>query len=648
MISYLCEADIENIEWRSLGNHPFGHEADWRTARDILRMMESFPPKEKDSRVRSLWFCVKRGEPDDWLTLDEYRDYAEFYDEPAEMVNTRRLEEWQQCFPDETYWHEATSNAEDDWMILIIDNRVVIEVAKGKEDVWDDPRIHKTLKKMRASIGLVLEKACREDYEEYLSKELPMRCRHGFIKRSDYWEICGKDNCYDDAKMGDEEARTLAAELKRQQAKESIPRIPSLCARDYFRILKDAYIAAGYHNDSEGLWSAVPPEDGRAWYERFGDARDEVIFTMDQGSPEAFSELYSGDHFFNHTFEILAGSSISRVYLYPRPDEAGWLLSLFGSITWHSADMARIWHHLNKTETPAYLSDANDVARALLGEDELFIVPFNESIWHQGKSHFGREVISCIHLPEENAEAVIAQAEWMKVPAPKPLLAEVVLDNDEASILMSALNIYSRIWVGQYDHIEWELRNLTLAFSEFNLKENARKKAWLLMRKLILPELSDMPLEASHGIWSEHTDDRGQTAYDILQVVRHARAWHKNTEGGIERDFDRPWIHGSLPPIQCSCEGEGDGLLMTIALTPAHAALMADAASVMSSIVQQDLFEAMSHYTMSEEALDIAKSIEELLPSPQKGEGGVSPTIESLLCKLGEIIAQSNHAKDAS
>ncbi|NGM18233.1 hypothetical protein GMI70_09575 [Eggerthellaceae bacterium zg-893] len=647
MTSYLCEADIERIEWRSLGNHPFGHEAEWRMARDILRMMESFPPKEKNSRMRSLWFCVKRGEPDDWLTLDEYRDYAELYDEPLEMVNARRLEEWQQCFPYETYWHEISSNAEDGWMILVIDNRVVIEVAKGEEDAWDNPRLHETLRKLRASIGLVLEKACREDYEEYLSKELPMRCRHGFIKRSDYWEICGKDNCYDDAKMGDEEAQILAAELRGQQAKENIPRIPSLCARDYFSILKDAYMAAGYHNDTKGLRSAAPPEDGRAWYERFGDARDEVILTMDQDSPEAFSELHSGDHFFNHTFEILAGSSVARVYLYPRPGETGWLLSLSGSITWHSADMARIWHHLNKTGTPVYLSDADDVARALLGEDDLFIVPFNESIWHRGKSHFEREVISCIHFPEEDAKEVIARAEWMKTPAPKPLLAEVVLDNDEASALMRALDVYSRIWVGQYDHIERELQNLTLAFGEFNLKEDARKKAWLLMRKLVLPELSGMPLGASLGIWSEHTDDRGQAAYDILQVVRHARAWHKNPEGGTGRDFDRPWIHGSLPPIQCSCKGKGDSLLTTIVLTPAHAALMADATSVMSSIAQQDLFEAMSHYTMNEEALDIAKSIEELLPSPKKGEGSVSPAIESLLCKLSEITIQSNNARNS-
>ncbi|WP_165045512.1 hypothetical protein [Adlercreutzia sp. ZJ138] len=620
MTSYLCEADIDNITWRSMGNHPFGRGAEWRIACDILRMMESFCPKEKNSRVRSLWFCVKRGEPDDWLTVDEYRDYEELYDEPTETVNARRLEDWQWRFPDETYWHRITSNAEDDWMILIIDERVVLEVAKGKEDVWEDPCLSETLRKLRASIGLVLERACHEDYEEYLNNELPMRCRHGFIKRSDYWAICGKDDCYDDAKMSDDEARVLATELKGQQEKESIPRIPSLCARDYFKILKGAYIAAGYHNDSEGLWSAAPPEDGRAWYERFGDARDQVILTMDQDSPEAFRDLYSGDHFFNHTFEIIAGPSISRVYLYPKPDEAGWLLSLFGSVTWCSTDMARIWHHLNETGTPVYLSDANDVVRALLGEDELFIVPFNESIWYRGKSHFGRDVVSCIHLPEEHVEEVISRAEWMKVSVPKPCLAEVVLENDEVSILMNALDTYSRIWVGQYDHIEWELRMLSPAPEEYNLKKSVRREAWLRMREYVLPELSSMPLSASLGIWNEHTNDRGQTAYDIVQVVRHARAWHKNPEGGIERDFDRPWIHGSLPPIQCSCEGKGDSLLTTLVLTSAHAFLMTDALSVLSSIIQQNLFETMSHYTINEEALDTAKSIEELLPSLQNCE----------------------------
>ena len=636
MKPFLCETDIDKIRWRGLRDHPFGREEEWRIARDILRMMESFPPETEGSQARSLWFCVKRGEPDEWMTLDEYRDYAELYDESSEMVDAQRLKDWQRHFPDETYWHKLTSNSEDGWMILAIDGRIVIEVAKGKEDVWNDSFLRSTLEKMRTSIGVVLEKACREDYEELLSEELPMHCRHGFIKRSDYWEICGKGNCYDDVKMDEGEARRLAAALKRQQPKEDIPRIPSLCARDYFKALKSAYIAAGYQNDSNGFWSAAPSEDGRAWYERFGDARDKSILTMDQDSPEAFKELFNGGHFFNHTFEILAGPSISCVYLRPEPDETGWLLSLYGSITWHAADMARIWHHLNELGMPVYLYNADDAARALLGEDELFIVPFNEGIWHREKSHFGREVISCIQLPEECAEEVIARAEWMKVPAPKPRLVEVALGNEDASTLMSALDIYMRIWMGQYDHIEWTLRMLTSRFDELELKESARNQAWLLMRELILPELSGMPLGASHGIWGEHTDDRAQVAYDILQVVRHARAWHKNPKGGIGRDFDKPWIRGSLPPIQCTCEEGGEDLLTTLVLTPAHAALMADAVSVLSSIIKQDLFEAMSHYTMNEKALNIARGIEELLPAPRNDEDGAHPSIEALLCKLSE------------
>ena len=219
----------------------------------------------------------------------------------------------------------------------------------------------------------------------------------------------------------------------------------------------------------------------------------------------------------------------------------------------------------------------------------------------------------------------------------KPQLMEVAFGNEEVRTLMSALDTYMRIWMGQYDHIEWTLRMLTSELDKLELNESDRKQAWLLMRDLILPELSGMPLGASHGIWGKHTDDRAQIAYDILQVVRHARAWHKNPKGGTGRDFSKPWIHGSLPPAQCTCEGEDESLLTTLVLTPAHAALMADAVSVLSSVINQNLVEVMSHYTMNEKALSIARSIEEMLPAPRNDEGNARPSIESLLCKLNSL-----------
>ena len=423
--SRLIEPDVVDIKWFSHGENMHGNEAENCLARDICALTEQFEPQKEGSNVRALWFRIPRGTIDDWMSVEEYQEYAEMYDEPEEEVAAARLRGWSEWFPEEEYWHTLTTNTEDGWAIVVIDDRVVIEVRPDKQEPYENPRLQSYLEGIRACAAEVVAMAADGTYRKLIEESLPPRCRFGFIKRKTWWDRLGKEDLFDDAKVGQGEATELAELLAAQPEREDIDRMPELCARQYFDALKGAYIAAGYVYDRESNYLGLPADDSRAWYVRFGDARDESILKLVQDSCEAFETWFDDEkRFFNHTFEVLQGPGFSRVYLHPRHDERGWHFTLTDSITWHAADVARIWRYLNGIEFPTYVYNAGDIANALLGEDDLLIVPFDEGIWYRGTEHFGRHAVTCVHLPEEGAETILDDIEWVDEPVPKLMARE--------------------------------------------------------------------------------------------------------------------------------------------------------------------------------------------------------------------------------
>ena len=418
--SRLIEPDVEDIKWLSHGENTHGNEEENRLAWNICALTESFEPQKEGSNVRSLWFRIPRGTIDEWMSVEEYREYAEMYDEPEEQVATARSREWSARFPEEEYWHTLTTNTEDGWAIVVIDDRVAIEVRPDEAMQYENPRLQNRLERIRACAAELVAMAADGTYRKLIEESLPPRCRFGFIKRKTWWDRLGKEGLFDDAKVGQDEAAELAELLRAQPEREDI-------ARRYFDALKGAYIAAGYTYDGQFNYLDLPADDSRAWYVRLGDARDESILELDQDSCEAFAAWFDDDkRFFNHTFEILQGPSISRVYLHPSHDERGWCFALTDSITWRAADVARIWRYLNSIGFPTYVYNAVDLANALLGEDDLLVVPFNEGIWYRGTEHFGRHAVTCVHLPEEGAEAILDGIEWVDEPVPELITREEV------------------------------------------------------------------------------------------------------------------------------------------------------------------------------------------------------------------------------
>ena len=200
-----------------------------------------------------------------------------------------------------------------------------------------------------------------------------------------------------------------------QPRRESFGGIPSLSAGRYFELLKSAYQLTGYDLEKESYFG-YSKDDGRAWYCRFGDARDQSLLEIDSDDPEAFRSWYEDKRqHLDHNFEIFQGRGCHRVHLNPSFDERGWHLSMWGSITWHGADMARIWRFMNESGMPTYQYDATELADALTGEDYVLVMPTHTSIDYVRGEYFGNTISTAIHLPYENWEPIAQVTQWQPV-----------------------------------------------------------------------------------------------------------------------------------------------------------------------------------------------------------------------------------------
>jgi hypothetical protein len=122
----------------------------------------------------------------------------------------------------------------------------------------------------------------------------------------------------------------------------------------------------------------------------------------------------------------------------------------------------------------------------------------------------------------------------------------LTFNEKQAQVLMSALEFYSRVHMGQFHVISDEFR----FEHEFN-QDNAHFYLDRL-REMIFPELES---NEYYGIYNDIVGP-GQEAWDIYQVIRHARAWKRHPEGGWTVDFSTPIEAGKEPLPEITVEDD--------------------------------------------------------------------------------------------
>lgn len=131
----------------------------------------------------------------------------------------------------------------------------------------------------------------------------------------------------------------------------------------------------------------------------------------------------------------------------------------------------------------------------------------------------------------------------------------LTINGEQAKTLMAALELYSRMLMGQVHYLGETGRYGTGHLPKtmpFDKDEDGKprpvdeKQLEAALRWLNVV-VTGSPGHGSWGITSEAVDDRARVAYDMQQVIRHFLAFERKPEGGIQVDFDAPMKWGAEP-----------------------------------------------------------------------------------------------------
>jgi hypothetical protein len=117
----------------------------------------------------------------------------------------------------------------------------------------------------------------------------------------------------------------------------------------------------------------------------------------------------------------------------------------------------------------------------------------------------------------------------------------LTLSEEQSKLLTKALDLYSRIGIGQFEEI---LRVYDPLGSVVPLEARDAARRLLDSVKAVYGH----PANGSHGIHNEQVRDEFRAAYDIQQVVRHQLAMDQSPDKrGWTVDFDEPRQISQLP-----------------------------------------------------------------------------------------------------
>ena len=121
------------------------------------------------------------------------------------------------------------------------------------------------------------------------------------------------------------------------------------------------------------------------------------------------------------------------------------------------------------------------------------------------------------------------------------------LSPTQARVLCNACELYTRLHIGQFDHLIWEFMNVK-DMSHIANRNDVARSLLSALRALYFPDLGTNT-GASYGVGH---DEQSDIAWDIYQVVRHVQAWHEHPEGGYTVNFHDPLQTAQEPLAKCA------------------------------------------------------------------------------------------------
>lgn len=110
------------------------------------------------------------------------------------------------------------------------------------------------------------------------------------------------------------------------------------------------------------------------------------------------------------------------------------------------------------------------------------------------------------------------------------MLVKIAMSEQQAKTMVKALDLYSRIHGLQFDELTY------LSYGEKHIVKDTQEMSEDLEK--MKKKHFDFGKGTYIGIMG--IAPQAQLAYDMCKVILNAISWHKNPDGGITTDFDRP------------------------------------------------------------------------------------------------------------
>ena len=365
------------------------------------------------------WVYASRG------PLEAFGDYEELHESGEYDTYEDYVRAWKENYPLDTYWYEITVSRHEEYFALCINNSLVINLSPEKTNSWFEWDCIDLISFLIEYVDKIISGLKDETYNDWLSANLPYRCRTGIISRKKLWEI---DRMYKEWSLQGLSEHEIAEYIgySNQEALvgKTKARYDKMTTLKYFDICAICYLAAKY----EGAENMTAEQ----MYLRFADDRDGGLRAIDYNSSDEFDRWYnlSTEEKWkienpSHLWELRAGSSYSRIHLFLKKDENGYYVSLSGGTEPCTDDLVRMYSALKRNNVPVYFHARETLAKKILGEDKVGIVPCTDRGWQYSYGGFPQEdVISFLafnsdNVPKQNEKAVIQAAEWFPLPPQK-------------------------------------------------------------------------------------------------------------------------------------------------------------------------------------------------------------------------------------
>ena len=323
----------------------------------ILKLFDTLSKiKPIDDEKRALYFSVKKGSIKDFCNFNKLKEQGEFtsYEEFVDYFNS--------LYTKDEYWYRLTSVRNEEYYVLCINNRCILNVDMKGEDDFQDLELVKLIDFLIKKVNECIKKLEKGTYNTYISKNLPYQNRYGTIKRSDYWLV----NPLVKEKFMSELSLEEIAYFNEKAKEKTNKRIKDMTASKYFKCARLAYESLNY--DTANL-------DDKDLYLRYSGGGYGDLGKININSVRKFDEWFKKDKVGGHPWEIIMGASLTRINLYVLHDENGYYLALDGRRILRMIELVKIYLALEKNNVPVEIRNVDIIKKAINGDDYLGIVP---------------------------------------------------------------------------------------------------------------------------------------------------------------------------------------------------------------------------------------------------------------------------------